>query len=62
MPPRIASHNGKVYYTAHYDVIFSFGLTEFKAFISWNENVSPNFGHPGLWLRIFSVLQGVEKR
>jgi len=36
-PPRTGLHN--VYYTANFDVIFSFGLTELKAFIAWQENV-----------------------
>ena len=36
-PHRIGPH--KVYYTANFDVIFSFGLTELKAFIAWEENV-----------------------
>jgi len=36
-PPRTRQNN--VYYTANIDVIFSFGLTELKAFIAWQENV-----------------------
>ena len=36
-PPRTGVRN--VYYTANFDVIFSFGLTELKAFIAWQENV-----------------------
>ena len=63
-PPRIASHgNGKGYYTVHYDVIFYFGRTEFKAFISWNENVSLILVIQGFVANKFLfVLQGVEKR
>jgi hypothetical protein len=41
-PPRIAPNSAKVYYSVAYDVIFSFGLTELKAFLAWKENVSPN--------------------
>ena len=44
-PPKIAFNNSSVYYIVDFDVIFSFGLTELKAFIAWKENVSPNFGH-----------------
>jgi len=36
-PPRTGLRN--VYYTANIDVIFSFGLTELKAFIAWQEDV-----------------------
>jgi hypothetical protein len=62
-PPRIAPHNGKFYYTVHYDVIFSFGLIEFKAFISWIENVSPILVIQGYVANKFLyLLQGVEKR
>jgi hypothetical protein len=43
-PPKIAPHDSSVYYTVDFDVILSFGLTELKAFIAWEENVSP-FGH-----------------
>jgi hypothetical protein len=39
-PPRNGLHS--VYYTANIDVIFSFGLTELKAFIAWQENVRKN--------------------
>jgi len=34
----IAPHSLRPYHTAKYDVIFSFGLTELKAYISWEEN------------------------
>jgi hypothetical protein len=40
-PPKTAPHDSSIYYTVNYDVIFSFGLTELKAFIAWKENVSP---------------------
>ena len=63
-PPQIASHDSSVYYTVNFDVIFSFGLTELKAFIAWEENVSP-FGLRKLRValtRFVHALQGVEKR
>jgi hypothetical protein len=44
-PPRLSPHKSAVYYKADYDVIFSFGLTELKACLSWKENVSPIFAH-----------------
>ena len=40
-PPKISPRDSSVYYTVNLDVIFSFGLTELKAFIAWEENVSP---------------------
>jgi len=40
-PPKMPPNSAKVYYSVNYDVIYSFGLTELKAFLAWKENVSP---------------------
>jgi hypothetical protein len=43
--PRLSPHTLTIYYRVDCDVIFSFGLTELKACLSWKENVSPIFTH-----------------
>ena len=40
-PPKMSPNSAKVYYSVDYDVIYSFGMTELKAFLAWKENVSP---------------------
>jgi len=45
LAPRRSLHTSMVYYRVDFDVIFSFGLTELKACISWMEDVSLVFAH-----------------
>ncbi|KIM36858.1 hypothetical protein M413DRAFT_281536 [Hebeloma cylindrosporum] len=37
-PAKVATHDFTVYYIIEFDIVFSFGLTELKAFIAWEEN------------------------
>ena len=41
--PRVTTNNegkSETYYCVEYDIAFLFGLTEFKASVIWDENVS----------------------
>jgi len=40
-PPIFSRHSSENYYKVDFEVVFSFGLTELKAYVSWKENVSP---------------------
>lgn len=53
---------GVRYYKLRYQIIILFGLTEFKAQYSWQENVSSLFPRAVLWLIVDALPQGVEKR
>jgi len=37
---KCSKSTGAVHYSLDYDIILSLGLTEFKAYIAWQENVS----------------------
>lgn len=39
MPGKYSDHLHGLYYDVTFDVILSLGLTEFKAFVAWRENV-----------------------
>jgi hypothetical protein len=47
-PGKYSHHIHDLFYQVKFDVILSLGLTEFKAFIAWKENVRDlflNFSH-----------------
>jgi len=39
MPGKYSNHTHNLYYEVDYEIILSLGLTEFKAFVAWRENV-----------------------
>jgi len=66
IPPKISKHQRMQYYEIKFEILLSLGLTELKAHICWQENVSfllvtllVAFIVPIL---IFSLVQGIEKR
>jgi hypothetical protein len=58
---RQESDGSGVYYAAFFDLVLLFGLTEFKAQIAWDENVSHSICSLSCSAH-FQPLQGEEKR
>ncbi len=61
-PGKYSHHIHDLFYEVKFDLILSLGLTEFKAFIAWEENVRYfSCLFPLYWMR-FLQMQGKEKR